>query len=679
MTAININMFRDLTGAPSLLGFAACERETGAALTDCEDPLDTFIAVADNSYIYPGHPNLLFVLADPDDVTVGHELGHSLGLLHRNQEPQLPVDPMAMMNNGLVDNGSGFADNTLLDPLEVTRLRANTDKANGLEIDPPSVFLPGSRVATRRMDEIKEIDPPATPSPRTHQDIASVVLGLDTQTDSLTLKQELLGLIPTQPEGLEHWWLLDTDNDPNTGGDPSLLPGAIGSPRTGFEGTDLAVRVDIQDAIVFSTTVWEFVGGSFVQAPAGVASSRLTSMLLRGLPPPGVPLNPVFEEVPLNQFVKTEISNNRLTIPIALNQPICIQAMTADPDNGMERDPVDELDGEGLGCGIILWNPEFPHCFPQSAGFPGGTVATTVEGLKPNTGFHALVGPDLVLNGMADSAGDATIDLPIPADATPGPHLVTIGTDGTALTADCTVFVSPHRIDHFSVYTAVGPAPPASFQSVTLHDGFGEEVVGLGAVDLFMVPAEKNEEGLIDPISHLACNAILDGTQGQPEVTVANQFGEYTIAVGVARELCVPTEKLITPGTVEIDHYKCYEASGEAVDAAATLVDQFQSWGGLALDPFLFCNPTEKNEERIQNFEDHLACYNVTPTGQPVSIDVPISNQIYPAADLQVSAPFALCVPSKRVPEPGLLLSLGAGLIGLLGLERLRRRGRSMS
>jgi hypothetical protein len=572
----------------------------------------------------------------------------------------------------------GVADNTLLDLSEVATLRANAAKANGLEVDPPGVFLPGSWTAARRMDLIKEIDPPATPSPRRHQDMVSVLVGLDTQTDLLTLKQELLGLIPTQGRGQEHWWLLDTDNDLSTGADPSLLPQLIGSPRTTFEGTDLAVRVQVADATAFSDTVWEFVDGVFVQLPPSVHSSRLTSMILRGLPPPGVPLNPALEEVPINQFVKTEILNNRLRIPIALNQPICIQSMTADPEDGQERNPVDELDSEGLGCGILLKFPDFPHCFPQTPGVPGGTVETIVDGLMPSAGFHALVGADLVLNGVADSAGNATIDLPIPAQTVPGPHLVTIGTDGTALTADCTVFVTPFEIDHFSVYQAAGPTPPASFQTVTLSDQFNDEVVSLGALELFMVPADKNGEGLSDPISHLACNPILDGNPDNPEVTVTNQFGEARLAVGAPRELCVPTENLLTPGPVGIDHFKCYEVSGEPVDAVATLVDQFQEWGGLALDPFLLCNPVDKNGEGIQNFDDHLVCYSVSPTGQSLGIAVPIANQIYPDVRIDVFDPTALCVPStKELPEPGVLLSLGSGLVLLIWLDQRRRTSRS--
>jgi hypothetical protein len=190
-----------------------------------------------------------------------------------------------------------------------------------------------------------------------------------------------------------------------------------------------------------------------------------------------------------------------------------------------------------------------------------------------------------------------------------------------------------------------------------------------------MVPADKNGEGLQDSISHLACNPILDGNQGYPLVIVNNQFGDAVLDVGDAQQLCVPTEKLITPGAVTIEHFKCYQASGSPVNAPAALVDQFQSWGGLALDPFLLCNPADKNGEEVLNFDDHLVCYSVTPTGASLGLSVPIANQIYPNVNIDLFHPFAVCVPStKELPEPGVLLSLGSGLVLLGWLDRQRKR-----
>jgi hypothetical protein len=47
----------------------------------------------------------------------------------------------------------------------------------------------------------------------------------------------------------------------------------------------------------------------------------------------------------------------------------------------------------------------------------------------------------MVGRGVADLNGNGSVDLAIPKDTAPGLHLVTIGTDLTALTADCTVTV----------------------------------------------------------------------------------------------------------------------------------------------------------------------------------------------------------------------------------------------
>ncbi len=51
------------------------------------------------------------------------------------------------------------------------------------------------------------------------------------------------------------------------------------------------------------------------------------------------------------------------------------------------------------------------------------------------------MGPDIVATGFIGADGTGKVDLPIPVGTTEGNHLVTIGPDGAALTADCTVTV----------------------------------------------------------------------------------------------------------------------------------------------------------------------------------------------------------------------------------------------
>jgi hypothetical protein len=96
----------------------------------------------------------------------------------------------------------------------------------------------------------------------------------------------------------------------------------------------------------------------------------------------------------------------------------------------------------GLCAQARITAPRFPHCFPAGTGKAGGTVQIAFEGLRPNREIHALLGPELVLHGVkTDATGSGRISFPIPAGTRPGKHLVTIGHNGLAITADCTLTV----------------------------------------------------------------------------------------------------------------------------------------------------------------------------------------------------------------------------------------------
>jgi hypothetical protein len=228
-------------------------------------------------------------------------------------------------------------------------------------------------------------------------------------------------------------------------------------------------------------------------------------------------------------------------------------------------------------------------------------------------------------------------------------------------------------IDHFTVYNAAGPPGPF----VAVDDQFFRQKRQLGPTTLFMVPADKNLEGLTDPFGHLTCYDMPGAAEGHPNVTVTNQLvTNEPIVVGFPTELCVPTEKLLTPGPVAIDHYKCYEASGPPLDTNVTLADQFVGFPSMVIEPFRLCNPAEKNGEPFDNADDHLVCYLLGPPGGVMGLPVPIANQFFPeSVQIDISGPFALCVPSvKTLPEPSIVAGLGSGLLLLAMLVRRRRR-----
>ena len=58
-----------------------------------------------------------------------------------------------------------------------------------------------------------------------------------------------------------------------------------------------------------------------------------------------------------------------------------------------------------------------------------------------------------------------------------------------------------------------------------------------------------------------------------------------------------------------------------------------------------------------------------------LAFPIPVQNQFFALANLDLEEPFALCAPSvKTVPEPGVVAGLACGMALLAGLDRMRRR-----
>ena len=74
------------------------------------------------------------------------------------------------------------------------------------------------------------------------------------------------------------------------------------------------------------------------------------------------------------------------------------------------------------------------------------------------------------------------------------------------------------------------------------------------------------------------------------------------------------------------------------------------------MEPFRLCNPVDKNGEGIDDPDTHLVCYIVQPEGDQLGLAIPIQNQFFPLANVDLAEPFALCTPStKQRPEPTVL------------------------
>jgi hypothetical protein len=243
--------------------------------------------------------------------------------------------------------------------------------------------------------------------------------------------------------------------------------------------------------------------------------------------------------------------------------------------------------------------------------------------------------------------GVAPGSVPILNQFLPAPDILTLF-EADMLCAPSTKEIQIPEPDHFQGYPTT-PVGSIDGPVVQIVDQFGSQTTDLGLPVRFLVPVDKNDEGIDDPISHLTCYQITDGVSGPPVIST-NQFGVQPLTLGDPESLCVPTEKLISPGLVDLDHYKCYQAAGAQVDFGVTLQDQFQARTALVLDPKLFCTPADKNGEGVEDPITHLTCYDTNPVGQPPGL-IPISNQFIAGGQLELLGPDLLCAPStKEVP-----------------------------
>jgi hypothetical protein len=443
VTAVNIGLFHNangdylfddgtgnLVGTP--IGWGGCVRPVGS--NTCSEPYDGRIMVADNFFLYPTVPDrtlppspneptgdFQYSSTDPFDQLVGHELGHALGLDHRTG-----ADPLMRPAQNDTD-GDGQTDNIDLNNTEITTVRQNAQSVPGLETDPPARVDPGRFVAMTVPDDVQDREklPP-------HLDIASLNVALDKSAGTAYLRLNLRGITPERTERPGQFWLaLDTERGPDLRPDDIK---SIGAPFTDFVAADVIVMAEVRGREARGR-LWRNRDGVPVVMDVKIELGRLIMYphytAIEGFRPPRV------RERGFGIYDVVTVIAPAQQLGIQLGRPFPVRAAST-PD-GQRFDLLESNVVKGLVA--VLENPSFPHCFVKDAGVRGGTAPVTVERLRPSRGFHALFGPTEVFRGTTDAAGNAAFNLPIPGDARGGLHLVTIGTDDTALTADCVVRV----------------------------------------------------------------------------------------------------------------------------------------------------------------------------------------------------------------------------------------------
>jgi hypothetical protein len=245
---------------------------------------------------------------------------------------------------------------------------------------------------------------------------------------------------------------------------------------------------------------------------------------------------------------------------------------------------------------------------------------------------------------------------------------------------------APANLDHFNCYLAVGHIMP---QLAILQDQFdaaagSKDLVRDLRMILFCNPVQKNYAGTTTPILHPADHLAMYVVPPEPlvprSVTITNQFGTQQLITTRAEILAVPSGKTPIAATTvaqlpkippanELDHFKCYAASGAAINKTVQLTDQFFTTGyrTTLLQPLMFCNPVAKsvvslepstnggspivevNTTQISNPQGHLTCYLQVP--QKFSSVVMYNNQFVLPGTLPTQTlgdAEVLCVPSLK-------------------------------
>jgi hypothetical protein len=255
----------------------------------------------------------------------------------------------------------------------------------------------------------------------------------------------------------------------------------------------------------------------------------------------------------------------------------------------------------------VTWSTGHPaSANPNQVVFTATPALEIPAGVATPPGFCSIEFDVKVLS--PDTDGDGAIEQLVGYDVAECDNGVLVS--GGFQTSD---IITPPPL-HFSCYQI--PRGGITAQKVNLVDRFGSTMAKLTAIHRLCAPTDKNDEDPTAPLSpvHLAGLTISNttGTFSKPKgLTVANQFGTYTLDVVAPVLLLTPTAKsLAAPappplGPLSVPHFQCYRLNNVKGPAPTGIhvEDQFTApFGGITLavdarGPDRLCVPVDKNGE----------------------------------------------------------------------------------
>jgi hypothetical protein len=426
ITAVNVRLFVDGSGnIVNIIGWGGCAEN---AMGICSLPYSGVSMVVDNFFMYPGLPGRWN--NDPLDQLLGHELGHALSLNHRIDSTNALMYPSSQDTDG-----NGLIDNIMMTSTEINQARLSAPQVPGVETDPPQQIIQGNIVSSLRSDKVQE-----EKSLSPFEDISAVRVTLDKKLNKIVFGQELFGVISNRTTvPLNYWTLVDLDKNPQTGASKEVLD-KLRAPESVFQGGDLIIKAQATGDYSINGSAWKISGNNTIEPlPSNVVKFEIQNMMMAAHYPLGSKLVTA-EKVPIYSIVNAIFDNAKLGVK--LDTPIRIQTISHDTLKNV-TDKLDDTKDE-RGKTFVLVDSHFAHCFPEGEAAAGKELKVSVQGLLPNSTIHGLLGgtQGVVFRDQLDNTGNKTITFLVPENATKGFHLMTIGVDNTALTADCAVTVN---------------------------------------------------------------------------------------------------------------------------------------------------------------------------------------------------------------------------------------------
>src|SRR5439155_1367870 len=158
---------------------------------------------------------------------------------------------------------------------------------------------------------------------------------------------------------------------------------------------------------------------------------------------------------------------------------------------------------------------------------------------------------------------------------------------------------------------------------------------------------------ITNPDSHLKLYNLAAEAAPIRVVTVNNQFGQQTLQVFDPVILAVPTQKLPLNPPHDLDHFKCYQCTGDPLpNVFVDLLDQFHNELNVQMFvPVYFCNPVEKTHNNvvtpIEHPDAHLVFYLISQ--QAFTTSITTVNQFGIEQDLPINPADLPGVPSQKL------------------------------